>query len=283
MMSGISDAPGPRPGVDCGLSVLESVLCSGGVAYWIDSGVLLGLARSGGLNPWEKDIDLAIEGAALQALLALEPRFREAGYEVTVNRYRGVVFNVALTPGAGRPVSDLLASVHVYYSVGDYLWSPQAQLYVPPPAPDVYRAKRSLVGRWLKHGIERALYARLAADKPAPGGYRAPDKKTALTRAARWLYRRIDRGLIAETWPLREIYVPLTWVIPRNLVLPLGTLAVEDREYPVPADIDGYLALRYGDWRQPVKTWCYWTDDGAIRNRPPMAVRDELLQESGRD
>ena len=112
------------------------------------------------------------------------------------------------------------------------------------------------------------------------GGYRAPEKATAFSRLLRWCYHRVDRGRLAELWPLREVYVPLTWVLPKSLVLPVTTRRIGDRDYPVPCQVEAYLAYRYGDWRQPVDCWSYWSDDGAIRHRRPFEVRDELLQGS---
>lgn len=92
-------------------------------------------------------------------------------------------------------------------------------------------------------------------------------------RVARTAYRRIDRGVMAETWPIREVFVALTWVVPADLVLPLATLDVEGISYPVPHDVDSYLTYRYGDWRTPTDQWCYWEDDGAIvRDRPQRVV-----------
>lgn len=36
------------------------------------------------------------------------------------------------------------------------------------------------------------------------------------------------------------------------------------RSYPVPADTDGYLTRRYGDWRTPKKDWDHIHDDEAL-------------------
>ena len=269
---------------DNGLSGLLEVLDQAGVAYWIDSGVLLGLIRNGRMNPWEKDIDLAATGTELQRLLAAEDAFRRVGYGVSVNRYRGIVYSVSLNPPEAE-AGMLRASVHVYHEVGEYLWSPQAQLFVPPPAPDVYPRKRSWGGRFLRWVIERRLYTG-AADENAAGGEesrvsRAPDRESMVRRGARWLYHRFDRGFMAETWPVSEVYVPLTWVIPKDLVLPLARRTIGDRDYPAPHRAEDYLTYRYGDWRTPVRNWCYWVDDGAIRRERPFEVRKRLLQGKG--
>lgn len=263
---------------DRGLADIRQVLEAHGVAYWIDSGILLGLRRGGELLRWEKDIDLGVEGSQATALLACLPALAAIGYEVDVNRYRGVLWSVGMQPLAPRAATDLRAAVHVFHRIGDQLWSPQPQIYVPPPAPDVRRRRRTPVGRALRWGIDRWLYSRgeVAADEARVS--RAPDQPGPAARAARWVYRHVDGGVLAELWPISEIYVPLTWVYPADLVLPLGELSVGATTVPVPHDVDGYLGYRYGDWRTPVGNWCYWEDDGAIRHDNPVDVAKALRE-----
>ncbi len=259
---------------DGGMGALLEVLDRHEVPYFIDSGVLLGLRRSGALLDWEKDIDLGVLGDGLPALLACARPLEEAGYRVLVNRYRGVVYSVGAKRRSGTGPDALRAAIHVYYDRGRWLWSPQTQIYVPPPAPDLYLGQRSLVGRRLRRLVERWLYREETADGRQS---RPPDADDSLIyRVSRWTYRRIDRGWMAETWPIREVYVPMTWIIPKELVAPLGQLRVGEVTYPVPGRVDDYLTYRYGDWRTPVRDWCYWEDDGAIRRMRPDRYRPHV-------
>ena len=73
----------------------------------------------------------------------------------------------------------------------------------------------------------------------------------------------------------------MTWVIPFDLVAPLGWMEVAGQRYRVPAQVEDYLDYRYGDWRTPVEEWCYWEDDGAIRRQRPGAVEAQLLGRGG--
>lgn len=263
-----------------GLDSLAATLHRHGVRFWVDSGVLLGLKRAGKINSWESDIDLAVMADQLPALLATLRGLESAGYATDVKRYRGRVYAVGLRPTEKRQEDDLRAAVHVYYPVGNYLCSPQAQIYVPPPAPEVLGSPRSSAGRAMTRLLDRWLY-RTANGQPTPTPRPANAPASLPYRLARSAYRRIDRGRLAELWPIREVYVPLTWVVPRDLVLPLSTLEVEDAVYPVPKDVEGYLQYRYGDWRTPVREWHYWADDGAIVAAPPKDVLARLRRDAG--
>lgn len=260
---------------DGGLGVLSGAIEQAGVDAFVDSGVLLGLRRGGALNPWEKDIDLGVLAGQVPALLRAVSPLQDAGFRVDVQRYRGTVFSVGIRPAASVGPNVLRASVHVYYAIGDWLWSPQTQIYVPPPAPDVLLGPRGVAGELLRRIAERRFYRPETADGRAS---RPPDTQSAAHRAAAWAYRRVDRGRLAGLWAVGEIYVPMTWVVPRDLVEPLGDLEVGTVSYRVPAKVEQYLAYRYGDWSTPVQDWCYWEDDGAIRRDPPEQVARELVR-----
>jgi hypothetical protein len=259
---------------DAGLRGLAEVLEDAGIDYWVDSGVLLGLVRSGRLLRWEKDVDLAITAVDAQRLLELEGRFASIGYRTGVHRYRGHIYALSLQPTVSAPDGTLRAGIHVFRRTGDHLWSPQTQMYVPPPAPDILRGPPSAVGRAARWAMERWMYSSQGAEGDQTS--RAPDRETPVTKASRFVYRRVDQGALAETWPTREVCVPLTWVLPHDLVFPLATLEAWGRPLPVPGRTEDYLAYRYGDWRSPTSQWCYWEDDGAIRRAPPVDVVPRL-------
>ncbi|GAB6091621.1 LicD family protein [Spirochaeta dissipatitropha] len=255
-----------------GLEKVISPLAENEIPYWIDSGVLLGLVRNNALNAWEKDIDLAVRGSDIEQLKNLVPVYESMGYRVLVNSYRGIIYSIGLKPS--EP-DELEASLHVYYHEGDYLWSPQTQFYMPPPAPDVYSGKRSWPGKLMAHLIRQKFYraqTETRSESPLP----ALEKSTAWYSVSRKIYNALDRGLMAEIWPIREVYVPLTWVVPIDLVFPLTSINIENTEYPVPGKYKDYLSFRYGDWQVPVREWFYWRDDGAVVDQKPLTVRKQL-------
>ena len=59
----------------------------------------------------------------------------------------------------------------------------------------------------------------------------------------------------------KDRYVVKT--IPAIYLDELSTIEFQGKQYSVPADIDGYLTCRYGDWKTPVKVWDHIVDDKA--------------------
>ncbi|MBE0508225.1 MAG: LicD family protein [Marinospirillum sp.] len=51
--------------------------------------------------------------------------------------------------------------------------------------------------------------------------------------------------------------------VPRIYYDQLDYIDFDGKRYPVPADLDGYLTCRYGDWKTPVAEWNYMKDDKA--------------------
>lgn len=52
--------------------------------------------------------------------------------------------------------------------------------------------------------------------------------------------------------------------VPRHFYDNLTTIHFDGKDYPAPTELDAYLTCRYGEWKIPVKTWDYRTDDQAI-------------------
>jgi phosphorylcholine metabolism protein LicD len=262
-----------------GLSQLHTVLSSCGIPYWVDSGVLLGLVRSGQLNTWEKDIDLAICVDDLAQVLTILKSFEAQGYSALVNTYKSYVYSIGLKPSGDKAGAFLDASIHVYYPVGSHLWSPQPQFFVPPPAPDILKEKRSRAGEALMRTVSKRFFSKASKSDEN----RSVNKKSLAYRVAYSLYRRADKQVFTSLWPISEVYKAFTWLVPANLVLPLGEMDVAGVSLPVPCRTEDYLAYRYHDWRTPTQDWYYWRDDGGIVDEEPLRLRERLLASPPKD
>jgi hypothetical protein len=218
---------------------IVDLLNENNVDYWLDSGTLLGLIRNGGPLPHDNDIDISIWDTGKPEFQRLLPKIREAGYRVRCELYRGIVYKYKLTPGkAGRFVID----VSVFRRHEDYAWCP-APVATPNP-----RRRGSL-------------------------GYYALG---ALRQLALWYWDRLAVRADISHWPANIYYTIGTWYIPLSYLTDFTIFG--DIRARVPSDWEAYLTFRYGDWREPVQNWNYWTDDGAVRQAPPSKTIGRLLK-----
>lgn len=75
-----------------------------------------------------------------------------------------------------------------------------------------------------------------------------------------FLKRRVDDDFF---WTVGD-KKPVLKSSPARFGTDLSTVAFNGKDYSIPADYDGYLSFRYGDWNKPVKTWDFKRDDLAI-------------------
>lgn len=217
------------------LVVLTDVLEQLGLHPFLDSGTLLHTFRDGSIPDWDKDIDLGLVANGREPFAALPEALEVLGYYVKLNRYRGLLYTVALKPIAtAGPRTP--ASIHLYFPQGETLWSPQL---------------------WERRST--STHAEVEA------GRGRPRARGTLRRAL----DHVDRALLAETWPLKRRFEAGVWRIPTDLVLPLTSVERHGVRYPVPARTEDYLNARYGDWRRERRDWIFWRDDALLFHERP--------------
>lgn len=272
-----TQAEGPMLGEAC--HELLDLLASEGARCWLDSGSLLGLVRHGRLNHWEKDIDLGIwfddYEAARKACSAIAAAhslwYRE-------KRIDGIPYALLLSSHPGEVRTTLPIAVHLFFRMGDDAWSVQPHSLV---------SARSKYPRYVYREANGAARAKLGqkfsflARHPLYSLSIAMEKLNLTTRIGRRL-RQIER---ADNWRdrllLRLFVETFQWKIPARFFDELRPFADEHPDLLVPADTDGYLAARYGDWRVPVQDWFYLVDDACIGPIPKRELA-ERLAEAGR-
>ena len=226
--------------IDSQLKWILTLFNANGVIYWLNSGTLLGLMREGKLLDYDQDIDLGLwadDEAALQELL---PQFKKAGYNVFSAAYKGLTFHYVFSL-RGVPGSRSV-DIHLFRRYGEYAWSPDYYFKIQPGRARGRRKKE--IYRFLR-GTLRYFWRRFIA--------------------------RVPLTVSVSSWPWHCFVNPVTWWIPAAYFDELEFR--EDLEAYIPADWQGYLEWRYGDWRVPRRNWVFHRDDGGLKPGSPEQVR----------
>lgn len=225
--------------VDSQLRWLLELLKEHNVPYWLNSGTLLGMMREGKLLEQDQDIDLSLWAGHEVALRKLLPHFKKAGYRVLTADYRGLRFqyNFSLGSGEGRSID-----INLFRRCGEYAWCPEYYFKIQP--------RRGDGGK---------------------GGKKRGGVSGAVRRALRFFWRRFiarfSLQLSITAWPWRLFVHRATWWIPATYFENLELNAAIGAS--IPADWQGYLEFRYGDWAVPRSDWVFHRDDGGLRDAAP--------------
>ncbi|MDQ2069898.1 LicD family protein [Natronospira bacteriovora] len=231
---------------------------------WLDSGSLLGLVREGGEIEWDSDIDLGLWASDRPNMEAAFDALHDMGFRVHTRRYRGEAYGYTLKKrGSGlKPIH-----IHVYFRDGRIAWSPQTVVYHAPPS-------RQDDEVWGTAGPVRWILSTVQAKKQGVAN-------SVIGRALRKLWwrplwgafvlvrNRLQRHVWSALWPFNTMYRTFTWIVPAAYFLELDEFDLGPASIKIPSDVEAYLQQRYGDWRVPVRDWCYWQDDGCIDARVP--------------
>ena len=244
------------------------------IAYWLDSGALLGLCRSGTLIHWDNDLDFGVWEEGLESLIKHKKEIKKQGYSLTVRSYKKLIYGATL-----KNMKDpqcLPIHIHVFFRHDTFVWSPQTVIHKPEDSkyPFWVNENSSKMRRFLNFCKREAKYARDARNITprvlAGYGFAYP-----IWGAFFVIRKRLDRNTWATKWPFKLYHRIYTWIIPSRFFDTLDEMRIGQEMIPIPSQVEEYLALRYHDWRTPVKDWHYWEDDGCL---VPLAPEKALLQ-----
>ncbi|TVQ95218.1 MAG: hypothetical protein EA398_18335 [Deltaproteobacteria bacterium] len=243
--------PVPLMAHDASVRRLERVwriLEDHGVEPWLDQGSLLGVVRDGRLIPWDNDIDISCwrtqwdrnETAILRAL-------EEARFHYTV-RKRGL----SLQPEGATMFIDLsFKHVEGNRVLGEFGTPPRSAM-------EGYLRRLAYKSRFLRGALG------------SPGAVESTPARRMLSRLApRMVPRKV--ALMIERALFQISGNTVEQRIPAHFLERFTPIAWSGHDWRAPADVDGYLAFKYGpDWRKPRREYVYYLEDGAIA-RPPGA------------
>ena len=219
------------------LTWIVSLFDEHGIEYWIESGTLLMMTRSGKLNEYDDDIDLAVWASDLDAIDTLLPTIEAQGYDVQIRTYHGHPYKYQFIPIVGESNESRIIDMMIFRKSNGRAWTAQAQVRQEFPLP----------------GLSTAL------------GLVAPViQRYARSTAGRIEMTSFPKSLLTEVLTLS---LPLEFVGTREYNPDLGLYT--------PPDVEAYLTFRYGDWRTPVKEWTL-TDDPAVQLSSPEPLFDSL-------
>lgn len=231
--------------------------------YWLDSGSLLGPVRSDAAIAWDSDIDLGVWDDAVPALLELHEDLLQRGYRSSHRSYRGRIYGFTFKLPRTRPIH-----VHVFFRHGDLACSPQTlSLYKKPERGSEAPFRRMPLTQLLL----RSLHG--SAVSWREGNRLQRVLRRHLSRRVWGVFTRLRNRHPREDWPKRYPYSAIhaigTWTVPARHFDRLGEIALHGVPVRVPDDHETYLALRYGNWREPRPDWVYWLDDGCLTPKRP--------------
>lgn len=231
--------------------------------YWLDSGSLLGPVRGDAAIAWDSDIDLGVWDDAVPAFLKLHEDLLRRGYKSSLRSYRGKIYGFTVKLPKTRPIH-----VHVFFRHEDLACSPQTlSLYKKPERGSEAPFRRMPLTQFLLRSLHGSAMAWREGNRLQRG------MRRYLTRRVWGLFARLRNRHPREDWPKRYPYSAIhaigTWTVPARHFDRLGEIALHGVPVRVPDDHETYLALRYGNWREPRSDWIYWLDDGCLTPKRP--------------
>lgn len=234
------------------LAEIDRVCSNNGLRYYVGGGTALGAVRHQGFIPWDDDLDIDMPRQDYRLFKTLFPLQAKPEFFLQSRDndewYPNAFMKVRLKGTRYGSVRDLrLKEMGVWVDIFP------SDLINAESLPALIRYRRAV-----------DLSTAYSANRILPENQRTPKwdviVKTVHPRLVSWILHNEqarfetniavegDVTLVAETL---SIYPPSQSVYPLEVVLPFAMSTFCDMTVPVPADVDRYLRIVYGDYMTP--------------------------------
>lgn len=210
-----------------------------GVDYVLDSGTLLGLIRDGRLLAADHDLDISLPFGEIEKMNSSIESMGIDEETISIQTVRGDIFKIFVSAYYSEEEGARSIDFKFFKCDGDRYISPQA-----------YRQKNPFpYQKWSYsfYEIARKFFLYLKRE-----------------------YTKNNLHLPMDRFPFNYVHQFKTWDIPACFFEEPQEITIDGLVVKIPADVEDYLQLRYGDWKTEKKNWNYWLDDGGLKDADPF-------------
>ena len=256
------------------LNDIDQVCREYNIAYWLDSGTVLGARRHGGFIPWDDDIDLGMPRDDYERFLDVAPAALGDRFRVTCSRsnpHQAALFAKVMLVGT-RFVTD--ETEEAGFDQGVFVDIFPYDAVCAESIASLRQRKSCVMWQSLSY-----LYHSKHIVVPHKGALGAAEKIAC--RIAHYAVRallspeRINCGfdkaaMLAKDDPESDMLMASSYAatepLPKSMLLPPSVICFEGKEFFAPDDVEGYLHAQYG------KAWNQLPPEDQRRNHAPKEL-----------